>query len=210
MASQSFQLVTRIGPTPGEAFPLSKSEITLGRDANNDIVFDYVEVSRRHARLRMQAGGYVLEDLGSTNGTFVNEQRLIGPHSLRPGETISLGDAVTLIYEVAQYDPEATVVSTPIEMPPPQRQEQPAESQPSSYPQPSPKAPEPAPVYSGQVPAGPTAIEEKKGRPWLWAGVGCVVVLLCVVVAGAFIFDSLNLYCSAPFDLLFSFLYTCP
>jgi hypothetical protein len=152
----------------------------------------------------------VLEDLGSTNGTFVNEQRLIGPHSLRPGETISLGDAVTLIYEVAQYDPEATVVSTPIEMPPPQRQEQPAESQPSSYPQPSPKAPEPAPVYSGQVPAGPTAIEEKKGRPWLWAGVGCVVVLLCVVVAGAFIFDSLNLYCSAPFDLLFSFLYTCP
>jgi pSer/pThr/pTyr-binding forkhead associated (FHA) protein len=94
-----FQLVMRSGPNPGKTFELSEGEATIGRDITNAIVINDAEVSRRHARLSPQAGGYVLEDLGSTNGTFVNGQRLMGPHLLRPGELVLLGENVSLAYE---------------------------------------------------------------------------------------------------------------
>ena len=109
--SQNFQLVMRAGPTPGKTFGLSKSEIVIGRDISTDVVINAAEVSRRHARLRQEGGSYTVEDLGSTNGTFVNGQRLTGPHMLRPGEVIMLGEAVSLAYEAAQFDPNATMVS---------------------------------------------------------------------------------------------------
>ena len=111
MAPQTFQLVMRTGPTPGKTFALTVPELTIGREVSNNIVINDVEVSRKHARLVMQAGGYVLEDLGSTNGTFVNGQRLMGPHILRSGELIMLGENVGLVYEV-QQDINATVIST--------------------------------------------------------------------------------------------------
>ena len=77
MASQ-FQLIMRSGPTPGAAFTLEGDQIDIGRDSTNEIVINDAEISRRHARLTFQGGKYVLEDLGSTNGTFVNGQRLAG------------------------------------------------------------------------------------------------------------------------------------
>ena len=52
--------------------------------------------------------------------------------------------------------------------------------------------------------------EEGGGRTWLWAGIGCVVVLIFFVVVGLIAFDYLNLYCTPPFNTLFDFLYTCP
>ncbi len=99
MAVSSYQFVMNAGPTPGKEFPLEKDELFIGRDLTNDIVINDAEISRRHARLVSQAGGYVLEDLGSTNGTFVNGQRLASPYILRPGETVTLGEHVTLTYE---------------------------------------------------------------------------------------------------------------
>ncbi len=59
------------------------------------------EVSRHHCRLTQGGGGYTLEDLGSTNGTFVNGQRLTGARQLQPGDMIGLGETVTLAYEGA-------------------------------------------------------------------------------------------------------------
>jgi hypothetical protein len=111
MASQTFQLVMRGGPNPGKIFELVQDELTIGRDIGNRIVINDPEVSRKHARLTVQSDGYVIEDLGSTNGTFVNNQRLIGPHMLRPGETIMLGEKISLEYEVLGFDPNATLVS---------------------------------------------------------------------------------------------------
>lgn len=216
MATQSFQLVMGMGPEPNKVFELSKQEIIIGRDVNADVVVNIAEVSRRHARMRMEASGFVIEDLGSTNGTFVNGQRLTGPYVLRPGERIQLGEAVTFAYQVSQFDLNATVVTPSSSVdtvsgakpvmppaPPPQPVRQPVQPV--------------QPAYSGQVPAGPPPQapasmpeQEKGGRMWLWAGLGCVGVVICLVVVGAVAFDMMNMYCTPPFDSLLSFLYTCP
>jgi hypothetical protein len=219
MASQSFQLIMRTGPNPGKMFEVSKSEIYIGRDINNDIVINDAEISRKHARLILQAGEYVLEDLGSTNGTYVNGQRLMGPHVLRQGETILLGENVSLAFDEG-YDVDSTMIATPEQTPafatpppaqepyiPPPQQEEPI----TPIPMPSPE-----PAYSGQVPPGPAEPYQappppptsapapgRDNRTLLYAGCGCVVVLLCVLVAAALAFDTLNLYCTPPFDVMF-------
>jgi len=219
MASQ-FQLVMRAGPTTGKFFELIGADITIGRDQSADIVINIPEVSRKHTRLRQETGGFVLEDLGSTNGTFVNGQRLSGPHSLRPGDTIMLGEAVALGFEATmpQYDPNATIVSAsaPSAAETMLAQDPAVHAQPPAYEAP----PQVQPAYSGQVPAGPMDAfgvpepmpesEGGKSRTWLWAGLGCVVVLLCVCVVGGILFDMTNMYCKPPFESLFGFLYSCP
>jgi len=249
MASQTFQLVMHSGPNPGKIFELVQEELTIGRDIGNRIVINDPEVSRKHARLTMQSGGYVIEDLGSTNGTFVNNQRLIGPHMLRPGETVLLGEKISLEYEILGFDPNATVVgrASPQTTPTPSRETYRVETpdfgyppvsppvepgqQPGSYqppaqpayqPPPIPSYQPPVPVFSGQVPPGPSEpyispaeayeiapAEEappKKSKTWLFVGCGCLAVLLVCLVAGLFAFDYLNLYCQAPFSAIF----TCP
>lgn len=114
MAPQTYRLVMRSGPTPGKNFELNKNEIYIGRDVNNDIIINDAEISRKHARVILQAGGYVLEDLGSTNGTFVNGHRLMGPHVLRPGELVLLGENVSLAFETS-IDAYATLAAAPVD-----------------------------------------------------------------------------------------------
>lgn len=107
----SFQIVLRSGPTPGKTYPLVKSEIFIGRDLSNDVVINDPEISRRHSRLYIQNGAFVLEDLGSTNGSSVNGQRLVSPYTLHPGEVITLGERITLVFEAVDLE-ESTTVST--------------------------------------------------------------------------------------------------
>ncbi len=200
MAAQSYQLVMRSGPNPGQTFELSQNELTIGRDIGNTIVINDAEISRKHARLFAQSGGYVIEDTGSTNGTFVNGQRLMGPHLLRPGEVIFFGETVSLAYEAQQFDPNATMVAG---RPPAQA---PQMSPRNTYMPPA--APVQQPMYSGQVPPGPDyelpAEEGRSNRNLIIAGCGCLLVLVCVAVVAAVAFDTLNLYCTAPFDALFA------
>src|SRR5688572_1867927 len=110
MASQ-YQLIMRTGPTPGAAYTLEGDQLMIGRDSTNEIVINDAEISRRHARLTFQGGKYVLEDLGSTNGTFVNGQRLAGPRVLKPGEVVSFGEQIVLVFEATHFDAGATMVS---------------------------------------------------------------------------------------------------
>lgn len=113
MASSSFQLVVRNGPNPGKVYELNKPEMVIGRETGNDIVISDIEVSRRHARLLAQSGSYLLEDNGSTNGTFIEGKRLLGPHLLRPGEIIRLGENVMLAFEAVGTDAGVTFVGGP-------------------------------------------------------------------------------------------------
>lgn len=66
---------------------------TLGR-GDVEISFEDPFASSRHARIELANGLAVLEDLGSTNGTYVNGDKLEGPWSLRPGDQIAIGDTV--------------------------------------------------------------------------------------------------------------------
>jgi pSer/pThr/pTyr-binding forkhead associated (FHA) protein len=66
-----------------------QQEVTIGRAPGNTLVLDYPDVSARHARLRWQAGSVVLEDLGSTNGTFVRGER-IRARAVHPGDLIQI------------------------------------------------------------------------------------------------------------------------
>ncbi len=104
-----FQFVMRSGPTPGVTFPLEGDQLVIGRDSSNGVAINDAEISRKHSRLSFQGGKYVLEDLGSTNGTFVNGQRLAGPVVLKAGDVVSLGEQIVLMYDAINIDPGATV-----------------------------------------------------------------------------------------------------
>ncbi len=77
-------------------YPLGSGVLNFGRRLDNQIVIDDPRVSRSHAQLRAIRGRYVLFDLNSTGGTYVNGQR-ITQFTLRPGDVISLA-GVTIIY----------------------------------------------------------------------------------------------------------------
>ena len=66
---------------------------TLGRAVDNDIVVADASVSRRHATIVPQNGGFALRDLASQNGTFVRGQRIDGSRQLASGDEVRLGDA---------------------------------------------------------------------------------------------------------------------
>ncbi len=109
--SDSYRLVVQEGIAAGKVFELKDDAVTIGRDLANDIVLIDTEVSRRHARLARAEDGYTIEDLNSTNGTSVNQTRVIGMVHLSPGDTISLGKTVKMGYEnVAAVDEHATVI----------------------------------------------------------------------------------------------------
>src|SRR3990172_1939093 len=95
----SFRLVVRRGPQPNQQFLLTRETVTIGRDITNDIVINDPEISRHHSRLVRTPTGYTLEDLRSTNGTFANRQRISSPVQLSNGDTIGLGETVTLTFE---------------------------------------------------------------------------------------------------------------
>ena len=72
-----------------DVFTLTKSVVNIGRRSDNQLVIDDVRVSRLHAQLRATKGRYIIFDLDSTGGTFVNDQRIV-QSILFPGDVISL------------------------------------------------------------------------------------------------------------------------
>lgn len=193
-----FQLVLRVGPSPGKVFPILKNEITIGRDINNEIVINDSEISRRHCRLVMSGDGYLIEDLGSTNGTWVNEQRLTGPHQLVHGESVRLGDNVVLEYGLEGFDEDATVVSSGAA----KETAQPAApaTPPAAQPQPAASPPQQA-QYSGQVAASPPPAKKGINKGLLIGCAGLIVIGLCV--AGALWYVDANyLWCEVSWGLI--------
>ena len=93
------RLVIRSGPQVGTEFPLEKPVVVVGRGSSADVVLQSTQASRRHAEISRRADGLYIRDLGSTNGTFVNNERLTAPRLLQPGDQVRIGDVV-LGYEV--------------------------------------------------------------------------------------------------------------
>jgi pSer/pThr/pTyr-binding forkhead associated (FHA) protein len=105
MATKQMPFLT---DTTGREHPLTDDTITIGRAIENDIVITSKRVSREHARVRREGWRAILEDLGSTNGTFLNEERLLTPVELHDEDRITIGD-VTLVF----HDPDITYRDTP-------------------------------------------------------------------------------------------------
>lgn len=102
-------LVLREGQVERERFPIDQSEIILGRDPAADRQIDAPGISRRHARLYQQGDDYWLEDLGSTNGTFVNHKQ-ISEQALNDGDVIRLGQTFLRFSLHEKGDPAETRV----------------------------------------------------------------------------------------------------
>lgn len=173
--TDDLRLVMSQGPQPGQPFPLDKDVLTLGRAPGNDIVINDPQVSRQHARITRQGELMVIEDLGSTNGTFVNGMRLRGPHTLASGDVIGLGDAVTLIYYGVGIAVTETIVGQ-LAAPPPRY------APPSPPPQPA-----PPPAYAAAPSPAMPLVEEKKSKTWPWVGCGCLVLILACLAVGLFV-----------------------
>jgi pSer/pThr/pTyr-binding forkhead associated (FHA) protein len=175
-------------------------EISIGRDNTNTVAINDAEVSRRHARMELRGSAYVIQDLGSTNGTFVNGTRVSGMQVLNSGDTVSFGEGIVLAFE-SVMDMNATVLSTK----PPQTAVQRPAPMPISTPPPVYK-PAPSPVYSGQVPAGPVpmpapaAAKGKKKFP-VWIIIVIILLLIICACAGFFlVIDQFSLWCKVvPF-----------
>ncbi|MFD0274996.1 FHA domain-containing protein [Kitasatospora sp. NPDC127111] len=89
------QLVVVAGSLAGTTVALQGQTITLGRAHDSTIVLDDDYASSRHARIYPdQTGQWTVEDLGSTNGTYLDRQRLTAPTPLQPGTPIRIGRTV--------------------------------------------------------------------------------------------------------------------
>lgn len=80
------------GLTPGQQFNVGDGVSVLGRHPECDIVLDVAAVSRQHARIAQENGDFLLEDLGSRNGTFVNGKKISGTQALQEGDRIVICD----------------------------------------------------------------------------------------------------------------------
>ena len=216
MSEASARLMVQQGPYLNQEYILSQPVTIIGRGPNNDIVFADPEVSRQHTQINRGEGGtYLVKDLGSTNGTFVNGRRISDFFPLNDGDTVGLGDSILLtffhddpgrtqpIYDtdtspdvVVSYDaytPQSTnVPETVIE-------ELPAESPPMGY------TPPPADVLYDQpiaayepAPYEMPETQPRRRRPLL-IGCGCFLLLIICLCAGLFFLDAYDqgrlLYC---------------
>ena len=156
--------LVELEPLPGRRTAV-ESELSIGRQ-DCDLTISSPQVSRLHARISSGAGGPEITDLGSRNGTFVNDERVAESRTLAPGDTLKIGDTV---WEVAAVDAGA---ASGIEA----RGDVPAPPPPPPAP-PTPAAPA-APVAAA---AGPVALDDG-ARPGPSAARRMEATLICYAV----------------------------
>ena len=175
------RLVVQRGPEPGKSFLLTEDAIRIGRTADSDIVIGDPEMSRQHAQLVRQPDGYAIQDLGSTNGTFVNYQRLTGLTMLSHGDVIAFGDAIALA-----VPPSAPAPRPPAARPP----------QPSPFAEPIVESSPEVPPLTAEAYAAQSAARRR--RIIIGCGVG-FLLLICLCMGALFFLDGYQqgrlLYC---------------
>lgn len=110
MNATGARLIIRHGTAREEERELTGVSTVLGREAINDIVLQDPEVSRRHAQISYQDGRYFIEDLGSTNGTFVNSRRISVPTWLNNGDLIEMGESLSITFQITETAMDETVI----------------------------------------------------------------------------------------------------
>ena len=185
------ELVIERGPSPNKRYPLTAVANTIGRSPNNTIVINDPEISRRHAQILQQGDGFAAEDLGSTNGTFVNGQRAVGVTAVNDGDIIELGDTVRLRFSrpgaaPAVAEDEDTADMVPV---PPAQPAAPA-PEPSAFPPVQPlSAPPPAEVYPATG----------RSNRMIIGCISGIILLICLCLILVLFLESFNqgqyLYC---------------
>jgi predicted component of type VI protein secretion system len=176
MPAAAFRLIVRTGPNPGVVIDLTKEVSMMGRDVTNDVVLGDAEVSRQHARITRTPAGYMLEDLGSTNGTFVNGERLAAPRVLNAGDLIGVGENVTLTFDSTSPEGAATVMGAPVGK---ATAAPPARGAAAAAPRPAAPAPAAAPAAAAPVAEAPAA--KSSTRRWIIAGCGCLFLMVACI-----------------------------
>jgi predicted component of type VI protein secretion system len=168
------QLIVVDGPNQGTEFDISGSSV-IGRDPSSGIVLDDPEASRRHASVSASGDVITVEDLGSTNGTYVAGERIQGSREVGSGDRIRIGTTVMEVRVAAaatalgavDEDPQATRIGgMPIPDAPPSDAGEPGgdvaggPAEPPTMPEPAapaePAAPEPAAFETSGPPEPPT------------------------------------------------------
>jgi pSer/pThr/pTyr-binding forkhead associated (FHA) protein len=94
----------------GQVFPLESDLVTIGRDADNTVILSDPQASRHHAKIARQDSRWVIQDLESANGTFVNDQQISGPEALDSGDTIRVGQTVLRVELIVSASDQDTLV----------------------------------------------------------------------------------------------------
>src|ERR687893_341240 len=114
-------LIVKYPDRAPDTFPLGRLRITIGRSARNDVCIPDPFASRVHAEVRREGDAYILQDLGSANGTLYNGDRVESALTLTPGGRIQIGETeivfrdkdagagATMIAEPSASLPEATI-----------------------------------------------------------------------------------------------------
>jgi phage tail-like protein len=130
------QLIVQLGSRVIQTVALTMDVLTIGRTPDNGLVLSNQKISRNHAEVHITPTGLMLTDLGSSNGTFVGNTRLL-PHQPHP---VSAGESFRIASFVMTYQPAARPV------PAPEAPDAPAASEDTAAPQLPPPPPEPAPA----------------------------------------------------------------
>src|SRR5262249_56781287 len=87
-------LITLQGPNPGRPFALASDRSLIGRRPDSTVFLESLAVSREHAQILREGGDYFIEDLGSSNGTFLNGRRVSARELLTEQDTLQIGPYV--------------------------------------------------------------------------------------------------------------------
>jgi pSer/pThr/pTyr-binding forkhead associated (FHA) protein len=159
------------GALKGQRVVVKTPVVNIGRADYNDLVFPDESVSTTHAKLQRREGVWVLVDLDSTNGTFVDGERIKGEVPLAPGATVRLGE-IGLVFEptddaagVAKGGGTRMMEVMKPALPKRPSAPAPAPARPAARPSaPAKPAPKPAAAKPKPKPPPPVAQEKKKGK----------------------------------------------
>lgn len=103
-------LIFMHGPLAGKRLPMERDELTVGRSDSNDVVLDDKLVSRLHAIFMRRGDVVLVEDLGSNNGTYVQDERLHAIRQLHDGQTVTIGNSRIVFEDVSSGEDDTTQI----------------------------------------------------------------------------------------------------